>query len=140
MPNKHIKIEPTTIEEEYKTYTTKSVLRLVPSRNYNNQKFICKVSHPTLPDGHKKYSLNISVQCKCQDPAVNWNETIKCYRIFLFRSTNRASNHTLFQKWPSKLCCRWESSSKTNLEIFSIPWANTNQNLRKLAKISHSRW
>ena len=71
MPNKHIKIEPTTIEEEYKTYTTKSVLRLVPSRNYNNQKFICKVSHPTLPDGHKKYSLNISVQCKCHDPAVN---------------------------------------------------------------------
>ena len=76
MPNKHIKIEPITTEEEYKTYTTKSVLRLVPSRNYNNQKFICKVSHPTLPDGHKKYSLNISVQCKCQDPAVNWDETI----------------------------------------------------------------
>ena len=67
VPNKHIKIEPTTIEEEYKTYTTKSVLRLVPSRNYNNQKFICKVSHPTLPDGHKKYSLNISVQCKCHE-------------------------------------------------------------------------
>lgn len=70
VPNKHIKIEPTTMEEEYKTYTTKSILRLVPSRNYNNQKFICKISHPTLPDGQQKYSLNISVQYPPTEPQI----------------------------------------------------------------------
>ena len=132
VPREHIKIESRTTEEEHKTNTTKSVLRLMPSRNYNNQKFICKVSHPTLPDGQKSYSLNISIQYPPTEPQITAHykrNSLNCL------ADGNPRPQLIWKYFPS----RKPSQVKTyaNSPTFRIPNDNVNYNFSCIASNKH---